>query len=240
MSHIIAIAADAADALALQRPLTLFGVYNEGDTSDRKLLRAITQACRFLAASYDWSVLKARRAWTSTATEAQAALPADFLRLIMGTAWDESLRRPLSGPLSDEEWAGAKSSIVGRVEPAFVIHGGEWLMVPAPPAGRSYAFGYIRDAIGKDGTGARLSRFTADNDAPLWDDELVTLGAIYEYRKAERFDYAQDELDFKLMMQDRIKRDGGGRVIRMGDGAQSASDMAARMKSGALFIDPTA
>lgn len=240
MSNILALASDAADELSIHRPTTLFPVYNEGDASDRKILRALTRACRYMAASFEWSALKGRHSWQATATEVQPALPADLLRVIPGTSWDDTLRRPLCGPLSDAEWAEAKSSAIGRIEPAYAILGGELVMTPVPEAGRQFSFMYVRDAIGKDVGGNRIARFTADSDLPLWDDELVILGMVWQWRKAERYDYAQDELDFKLMMQDRIKRDGGGRDLSMGAPAASSNDMVARMKSAALFIDPSA
>jgi hypothetical protein len=236
VSTILAIACDVADDLSIQRPSTLFPTYNEGDSTDRKLFRALAKTCQFIAASYDWSVLQNRHAWAATAAEVQPALPSDWLRMVMDTAWDETLRRPLCGPLSPQEWAEAKSSAIGRIEPAFVLVGTELRMVPAPPAGRLFAVGYVSNAIGTDASGARIARFGADNDRPLWDDELVTLGTVYHWRKAERYDYAQDEVDFRVMMQDRIKRDGGGRVVRMGGKANTSHDMVDRMKSAALFI----
>lgn len=239
MSTILDIARDVCGPLSLQQPVTLFADYDEGDTTGIRLLRAISQTCGYLVASFDWSVLKARHSFTTTATQAQATgLPSDFLRMIIGTAWNDTLRRQLCGPLSDEEWAGTLSSPVARIEPAWSLDGGVFSMAPPPNAGETVSFSYIRNAIGRNAATARISRFTDDADSALWDDELVTLGAVYHFRKMERFDYAQDEIDFKLCMQDRIKRDGGGKVLRMGGGSDSASDMVAKMKSGALFITP--
>lgn len=236
MSTILSILSDAADDLSIHRPPTLFGAYNEGDAGDRKLVRALTRACRYMSASYDWSVLKRRHAWAATATEEQPSLPTDFERVIMGTAWDDDLRRELCGPLSDQEWAEAKSSAIGRIEPAYVIYGKTLLMQPVPEAGRQFSLMYISNAIGRDAEGGLIERFSADSDTPLWGDELVTLGTIWQYRKAERYDYAQDELDFKLLMQDRIKRDGGGKALDMGGPVKSSADMVARLKSAVFFI----
>jgi len=231
MSTILALATDAADELSLYRPATLFQTDDEADTTERKLLRMVTRTCQTLAASYDWSILKARHTWTGTASEAQSSgLPADYLRMMLNTAWDATLNRPLLGPLSDAEWAEAKSSVVSRLDPAFTIQGSQLLMNPVPPAGHTYGFGYIRNAIGLNTSQTRIAKFTANTDALLWDDELVTVGIIYHFRKIERLDYRQDELDFQKLMKDRIKADGGGRIIRMGCGG--TGDVVGRMKRG--------
>lgn len=238
MSTILHIASDACDDLSIQRPVTLFPASNEGDASDRKLTRALTRTLQFLTASYDWSVLQVRHVWTATATEAQAdGLPVDYLRPIMGTAWDDTLRRPLVGPLTAQEWNQFKSSAIGRIEPAYAIFGAELLMNPIPVAGREFSYMYIRNAIAMDAADLMINKLGADSDIPLWDDELITQGVVYHWKKAERYDYAQDEIDFKTLMQDRIKRDGGGRILQMGERHNSANDMVQRMKQAALFIN---
>ena len=66
------------------------------------------------------------------------------------------------------------------------------------------------------GVRPRISRFAADTDIPLWDDELMTLGAIFQYRKGLRKDYAQDQIDFEGCLANRIKADGGSKVLSMG------------------------
>jgi hypothetical protein len=237
MSTIRDIAAEAADALSLQRPLSLFGAYDEGDTSDRLLLRALNQTCRHLATSFDWSVLKADHVFaTVPQAEQTGAVPADFLRLVIGTVMDRSLRRPLDGPLSDVEYATSSSGTASRVEPAFVLRGDRFFMVPAPPAGRSIAFTYIRGVVGRSSAGVLLQQFASDFDRTLWDNELILLGTVYHARKMSRSDYAQDERDFRAAVHDRIKRDGGGRVLSMADADRDAAGMVARMKRAALVI----
>jgi hypothetical protein len=228
---------DVADQLGLQRPLTLFGAYNEGDVSDRKLLRALTQTCRHLAADFDWQVLQERHSFTTIAAEIQTAgLPADFDRAVLDTAWDETLRRRLCGPLNAQEWAEAKSGTIGRIEPAFAIMGDTYRLSPTPLAGSTIAFTYIRKAIGKNDDGDLLARFAADTDTTLWDDELITLGMVMNHLKNDHEAYASEQLDFEKMKADWIKRDGGGRVLRMGGAAKSSDDMVRRMKSAALIV----
>lgn len=237
-STLINLASDIADQLGLQRPSTLFGVYDEGDTSDRKILRAITQTCKHLAADYDWQTLQARHSFTTIAAEAQTSgLPTDFERMVINTAWDEDLNRPLCGPYNAQEWAEVQSSLIARIEPAFAILGDVFYLAPEPPAGRTIAYTYIRDSIGKNAAGTRKARFTVDTDTTLWDDELITAGAVMFHLKNDKEAFATEHQDFEKIKADRIKRDGGGRVLYMGGGYKNdANGMVERLKSAALII----
>lgn len=238
MSTLLQIAHEAADALGLQRPASLFAAYNEGDTTDKRLLRALTQTSRYLRDSFDWRVSQKVHTFTTVATAVQTGkLPSDFHRMVMDTFWDNELRRLVCGPMTPEEWAEAQSSVIGYVDPHWHLIGSDLAMHPVPVAGRSMSFTYIKTTIGKTAAAAELAAFTANDNTALWDDELMVLGAVYHFRKAERYDYAQDEIDFRLCMQDRIKRDGGGRKLMMGAGGKSSADMVARMKQGALFLE---
>lgn len=82
-----------------------------------------------------------------------------------------------------------------------------------------------------------LTRFQTDTDVVAFDDELITQGIVYQYRKAERFDYAQDQQDFLQLMNDRIKQDGGRRPVNMARGRRnSAQDRIEAMRSAAVVI----
>jgi hypothetical protein len=237
-SSILALATRAADRLDLQRPATLFAAYNEGDTSDRKLLDAIHQTCEHLAATYDWQCLQAQTAFDTLAQEMQNGLPLDFKRIVMGTVWNSTLRRPVPGPLDSREIAEAISGAVGRIEPAFYIQGDAIYMRPAPPVDQSIVFTYIRDAVGDMG-GVYIGAFSVpEHDAAvaLWHDDLVLAGTVLNYLRNAHDSYAQEELTFERIKADHIKRDGGGRRLDMGGGARSADDMVQRLKSSAIII----
>ena len=81
-----------------------------------------------------------------------------------------------------------------------------------------------------------VSRFLTDTDTTFWDDELIIQGIVFQYRKAERFDYAQDQADFELLKAERIKQDGGRRKVNMGGRGNSAQDRVDAMRSAAVVI----
>jgi hypothetical protein len=67
----------------------------------------------------------------------------------------------------------------------------------------------------------------------LWDDELMIQGVVMNYRKIDRLDFASDQIDFERLMADRIKRDGGARILRMHGGS---SDRLAMGRHSPLVI----
>lgn len=231
---ILTVARDACLLSSLERPTTLFPDYDEGDTTPHDMVRAVTACARNLRDGYDWSVSKARHTFTALASETQTGkLPADFHRFIARSFWKSSTRQQVCGPLTDDEYAELKSGIQSRVMTAYHMLGGELLLLPEPTTSDTFAFGYIRTSIGKDDANARIDVFTEDTDVPLWDEELMILGTVYHYRKAKRYDAEQAFADFEKCRMDRIKRDGGARILQMGGAA--GSDQSNKMKQAVII-----
>lgn len=238
---ILTLVQDAADDLGLTRPFALFAYSDEGDTSDRKLLRALVRTCTTLAARHDWQALQARHQWTATATVLQAgALPVDYLRMVPGTFWAETRRLEVIWPVLASDWHAHEAGISPITTPSAIQEGNTIKVLPQPAAGEIFAFRYIRNRIGMaaDGTTPR-ARFAADNDVAVFDDELVTLGIILHYRKIERLDSAADEVTWERMISDRIKADGGSRTFNMVGGTRfnDASGRLDRMKNAAIVVN---
>ncbi len=239
MTGILALVTEAADELNLDVPLTLFGVHDEGDSSPRRLRRALTKCVKQLAADWDWQVLTRERTFTSLASETQTAMiPSDFLRFVPETMWDRTIKLAMTGPLTASEWQANKAWVAGAVVPNFRQRGNDILTYPVPPAGRSFAFEYITMNVGKNAGGSGILAFTADTDTTWWDDELIISGIVLQHRMMERQDYAIEFAAFEKLKADRIKQDGGRRKINMrGSNPRSADERLAAMRSNAVVIN---
>ena len=231
-SQLLSLAQDICDdpGMNLSRPMSLFGTYDEGDTTDRRLVRAFIKTCQAIAGRYEWQTLKSEFTFTTVAAEVQpGALPADLLRVVQDTMWGGGLI--FTGPINDADWAAMRSGRLPQAYPAFRIYGDAIHMWPIPDVGQIVTYQYISNAVGTSapvaGVRPRIARFAADTDTALWDDELMTLGAILQYRKGLRKDYAQDQIDFEGCLANRIKADGGSKVLAMG-GMSSAQDRGRR------------
>ena len=242
-SAVLQIAWDAADELRLNRPIGLFVGGNEGDDSDRILLRQITKTCKHLAGTWDWQVLRRERTFTSVASQTQSGMiPADFLRFVPETFWDRTTKWQIPGPLSSQDWQELVAWQQGAAIPSFTVQGDNILTYPVPAAGRTFAFEYITNAIGRTlpvapaTVGNEITRLATDADRLYWDDELLTLGIIYHYKQSEGLPYAEDFRRFETLKADRIKQDGGRRRIQMGGGKSDADRRIDQMRSAAVVI----
>jgi hypothetical protein len=221
-SPLLTLAHDVCDdpGVNLQRPMSLFGAYDEGDTTDRRLVRALTKTCQYLAGRYEWQAIKREFTFSTAAAEIQpVGLPTDFLRPVQNTMWVAGLR--VEGPVNDEDWAAIRAGRLPQVMPAFRIYGDQMHLWPQPSVGQSVTYQYVSTAIGTSASNAPVIRFSADTDKALWDDELMTLGMVYQIRKSLRKDYAQDEKDLEMCILDRIKADGGSRILSMAGNRRS-------------------
>lgn len=236
MASILDLATDAADELSLARIDAL--VENANDNTAQKLLRHLTRTLRQLAARHDWQRLRREKTFTTVAVADQSAstpIPTDFLRFVPDTMFNRTKRYRVD-KLSPSEYQAHQASLVTRVYDAYVQRGNALLFAPVPTAGQTIAYEYITKNIGTDTTGVtERSGFTVDTDLAFLDDELIILGIVWRYRKAEGQDYSEDFREFELRLNDLIKMDGGRRVIDMGGGGMDRIPVAPRTPDTLIF-----
>jgi len=217
MTTVLSLVTDAADELSLARPTDIADTTD--DNTSQKLIRHLTRTCRQLSAEYDWSRLRREKTFTTVAAAEQTdAIPTDFQRFLKDTIWNRSTRTKVLGPLDVGDWQARQAVLVNGPYQNFIIRGTSFLMTPTPTAGWTIAYEYITKYIGLavDGTTERLT-FTADDDTTYFDDELVILGTVWRYRKAEGLDYSEEFREYQLRRANMIKMDGGRRTLDMND-----------------------
>lgn len=215
MTGVLSLLKDASDELSLARPTDISDTTD--DNTAQKLLRHCTRTCRQLAASYDWSRLRREKLITTTATEEQTgAIPADLLRFVPETMWNRTTRNIVLGPLSPDDWQMRKAVLTGGTFQNFIIRGTSFLMTPEPSAGWIIAYEYITKNIGINNAGTtELTAFVSDDDQTFFEDELIILGTVWRYRKAEGLDYSEEFREFEMRRANMIKMDGSRRKLDM-------------------------
>lgn len=183
MASILAIAQEAADApeINLARPSSLFAASNQGDTTDRKLLRALTRSCRALAAANDWQALRRERLFTSLAAETQTGMiPADFLRFVPATMINRATRLEITGPTPPDQWQWIKAGMGAAAVSQYVQRGDDILIYPAPAAGQTFAFEYITRHIGRAATSTSFTGNTtsASRTVAVADTSGLAIGQV--------------------------------------------------------------
>ncbi len=218
MATVLELLQDAATDLSLTTPPDISDTLD--DLTTRRLLRQFHATCRRLAGEHDWSFLRREHTFTTIASATQTSgLPGDFLRFVPETMYNRTSRTRVSGPLTADEWQASQAVVSTYVYDQFMIRGTAFLMTPTPPADETIAYEYITNAIGTDaaGTTARTA-FTADDDEAYFDDELLILGTVWRYRKSEGLDYSEEFAEYERLKYDRIKLDGGRRILDMAEG----------------------
>ena len=138
----------------------------------------------------DWRVCIRRVEWTSAASEDQGLLtvrcPEDFDHVIPRTFWDNTLRRPVFGPVSDMVWQQLKAFVPGSPLYQFMIREGAILVYPAMTAGDTLSLAYKTQRKWQaTGGGAYKVLATVDTDVSVFPDNLIELGLDYLWKETK-------------------------------------------------------
>jgi hypothetical protein len=246
---LISIAHDLCRDLRLQKPATLFGSYGEGDTTADDLLRAATKTARFLLSYHTWEHLHGSHSWVVTADVVQPAtlvLPPDFHRVVPRTIWDDA-RRCFLKEASINAWSRHNASFTTLRNAISLTRAGARLSCSKP--GSTIRYDYIRKAVCK--TTGRVAvaaqpvtpenpcptpaveaiapdilkpDFTADDDIPLWDSELFTLGMIWNLQHRNGNTTNEDYQAFLGRLHEMINHDAPSGVLNMAPSVDSDDD----------------
>lgn len=179
---LLSICQGAADEMKITRPVSIFGSVQPNDQS---LLRAAQKVGYRLMTMFPWQILRTEKTFTSVATEVQTAiLPSDFDRFVPETFWNRTDSVMIPGPISATEWQGLKANSYAG-DPKFILRGGAIAIQPTMEAGKTLAFEYVSNLWCQDSTGTGQSKWAADTDTGVLNEELITLGVIFEYLDAD-------------------------------------------------------
>jgi hypothetical protein len=175
-----------------------------------------------LAERYPWQQLQTEATFTTLAAQLQGSLATiapNYKYIVDNTIWNRTLRRPVYGPKSQQDWQQNKATQINGPFNAYRIMGDSINFYPTPAAGQICAFEYIsRNWITTNaGTGSAI--WTNDADTPKLDDQLITLGIIWRWKQAKGLDYAEDFAKYERRVADAMGRDASKPILNM-DGAQ--------------------
>lgn len=194
------------------------------DTTFVQMVALLSAAGRELVELFDWTVL--RKEWeftTDSGTDTGVYdLPDDFSRFINQTAWDQTNRVMLGGPLSPQNWSYlegrdlATSSIYASYRMA--EHKMEIFPQPVPDA-LDLRFEYISRnwVLEADGTTYR-DDIGAGSDTIRLDPLVVLKFLKCKWREAKGLDPSTARLEFENIINARLGRDTGAPVLNVGRG----------------------
>lgn len=201
------------------------GVVLSSDNAALQLLELANEEGRDLGARTAWSALEVQTTFTTVATESQGdinTIAPNLKWIINNTIWNQTLRRPVYGPLSPQMWRQQKAQFLQGPWNQFRIIGTDLNFIPIPVAGQTCAFEYITKAFATDSTGT-IERTSFANDADLCklDEEIMTLGLIWRWRQVKGLDFEADYLKYDKKVMDAIARDGTKPTLSMNGGTNN-------------------
>lgn len=212
---LLSIVQNAADILAVTRPSS---AVTANDTTARVLLVCAQREGKALSRRWTWAALTKSNTFTSTATEVQTgAIPSDFDRMLADSFFNRTIKRPVRGPLTAQEWETQKALTAAVLFDAYRIYDGELHMYPTPSAGWTYAFGYVSNKWCESSGGTAQAEWAADSDVALLDEELMTLGVIWRFKQSRGLDFAADQMLYEREVMQATQRDGSRRTLMFGE-----------------------
>lgn len=171
-----------ADEMNLMRPTQVFG------NDDPEIQKALSFANRVggdLLARGTWQATRLPLTFTGVAGMEQAALPADFSRIVPETFWELGARRFVAGPTAPVVWDGLAAGQCGGWQLYWTRRNGKLLVLPAPSGGEHFGLEYFSNAFCESAGGARQSQWLADSDEPILPAELFILGVVARMAASE-------------------------------------------------------
>lgn len=181
------------------------------DLNIQQIVALVNEEGQELAARASWQELTRESSFTTVAAEAQGSITtlagSDFSFVLNETMWNRTQRRPLFGPKSPAQWQQLQAQFVQGPWQQYRIRGNQVLFIPAPAAGQLVYFEWVSKNWATDSTGATgKTSMTADTDIGVLDERLITLGAIWRFKAAKKFDYAEDFQKYEQAVEDALAR----------------------------------
>lgn len=158
---------------------------------------------------YAWQALQNEATFTTVAAQIQtplASITTGLNYIVNDTIWNRTLRRPVYGPNSEQDWQQKKAIQLNGPFNSFRIIADSINFYPNPAAGQSCYFEYIsRNWVN---TGVTTSAtWVLDADTPKLNDQLMILGTIWRWKAAKGLDYSEDFAKYERRIADAMGRD---------------------------------
>ena len=176
----------ATDKIGLTRPSV---VYASTDQQVRELLSFANQEGVELAHAHQWQEITKEKTFTCTAAAAQTgAFASDYDRVVNDSMFNRTAKRKVIGPIGAQEWQERQAyTTASGLNSWFRLRGDSLLMTPTPNGTDTIAYEYISTQWCESSVGTDQSAWAADTDVGLLDENLMSLGVVWRWLKANGF-----------------------------------------------------
>jgi hypothetical protein len=196
-----------------QRPSTFFGSSGQ---IEQEIADLVNEVAQDVAKYRDWQALIRIGTVTGDGTTTEFDLPADYDRMMLSTRvadlsswfWGFGAYSDINAFLYDE--ALGFNGFPG----GWVIYADHLRFSPAPESAQVATFPYITKEWARAADTNTKDAFTADDDAFLLPERLLTLGLIWRWRENKRLDATGDQEAFTKALDEYATKDRGSQVFR--------------------------
>ncbi len=210
---------DVTSAIGLPVPTV---VTTSSDANVVTLLALANTAGTALMKRYEWQEL------TSFSGTIQATGSIDigsittifgsgFDRIVNQTFWDNSMRQPIDGPVTIQQFQQGLANNVTGPPYYFFIYGGRFKIGPTAIAATDYCtcFTISKNWCASSG-GTGQSAFAADTDVTVIPQELFKLDLIWRWKQKNGLSYAEDLQTAEQSIETYIGQNTPARVLFLG------------------------
>lgn len=218
---VLSCAQDAASALGIDSPTSLFSGTDPGNGQLRAFAQKTVDSLR---RNNGWQALRKEYTFknnfinpdlkpSDVSILGPVPLPEDFDRIIPTTFWNLDRRFQMGQPLSAEAWAALRAGIMVTVYPQFRILDNAIHILPQT-APEMYRFEYASKYAVVSQNGIRKERFTLDTDSIYGIPEnLLTLGMVWLWKREKGLEYAEALEDYERALAAYGGNDAGLKVV---------------------------
>lgn len=127
------------------------------------------------------------------------ALPSDYDRMISQTQWDRTNFWPNSGSKSSQQWANLKGGVLATgPRLRYRLYQNVLRFTPPPTEVWTESFEYISNywVLPTGVTTPTKAKFTLDTDTCIFNDDLMTNGIKFQWKKTKGLDFSTELAEF--------------------------------------------
>jgi len=220
---------------AIETKATLPDVGVTSSTASEETLEMIRIAKRLggftIRRKFEWPCLRTLGSITLVDGQGDYTMPSDYDGLLPSTAYDNTNKLFLYGPITSDQWIELKYSPLNNTVYPRKFRLGGWASGPtisihpvptSADAGQIVYFEYMSKNWIKSSGGTAKSEFTADDDTICWNEEMFTMGIAAEYLALQGLNADRQLSIFNSMLQTEFAIQKGASNIVWG--AEYATD----------------
>ncbi len=208
---VLSVAQDVSAVVGISRPAQVFA---STDTTMIQLRTTINDMAVRIAEAHEWQKLKRLNTETGNGIAEAFVLPSDYGRMLTNASiWSSRYIDAMQHITSTDEWL--QMQVVPYTNPygMWTIYGGELHIQPIMDVGETARYFYISSDIVLDNASSGKEAFSADDDAFVLPERLLTFATIWQWKANHGLPYQEDIQTFEIALREEINKDGGSKPV---------------------------